>query len=206
MFALVLAAYWHRWLPPRTFLAVDLWASVVVAIVASSVVAAMLVFERHWRGVRVGWVLPATLGYVVVRGLASVAARSDDVYFGFGVVASGAFAIAVVATAFTQSPIAVHIIPYVKHYDPDVVTHPRYRRVAAQVTAAWGICELGISLWEASHLRETSSAEFVAMRSFIGWPIMAFVVFWLIFYVRARLDPVEHRLRSAAGDDSSVGN
>ena len=65
--------------------------------------------------------------------------------------------------------------------------------------------ELGISLWEASHLRDTSSAEFVAMRSFVGWPIMAFVVFWLIFYVRARLDPVEHRLRSAMAYDSSVG-
>ena len=89
--------------PTATFLVVDLWASVVVAIVASSVVAAMLVFERHRRGKRVGWVLPVTLGYVVVRGLASVATRSDDVYFGFGVAASGAFAIAVVATAFTQS-------------------------------------------------------------------------------------------------------
>jgi hypothetical protein len=145
--------------PTATFLAVDLWASVVVAIVASSVVAATLVFERHWRGVPVGWVLPVTLGYVVVRGLASVATRSDDIYFGFGVAASGAFAVAVVATAFTRSPIAVHVIPYVKHYDADVVTHPGYRRVAAHVTAFWGICELGISLWEASHLREKSSAE-----------------------------------------------
>ena len=183
-------------MPTATFLVVDLWASVVVAIVASSVVAALLMVERHWRGVRVGWVLPATLGYVVVRGLASVATRSDDVYFGFGVAASGAFAIAVATTAFTRSPVAVHVIPYIKNYDSGVVTHPQYRRVAAHVTAAWGICELGISLWEASHLRETSSAEFIAMRSFVGWPIMAFVVFWLIFYVRARLDPVEHRLGS----------
>ncbi len=190
--------------PTATFLAVDLWASVVVAIVASSIVAALLVFERHTRGVRVGWVLPATLGYVVVRGLASIATRSDDVYFGFGIVASSVFAIAVVATAFTRSPIAVHVIPYVKHYNADVLAHPRYRRVAAHVTAAWGICELGISFWEATHLRGTSSAEFVAIRSFVGWPIMAFVVFWLIFYVRARLDPLEHRLRSAVAYDSSV--
>lgn len=189
--------------PTATFLVVDLWASVVVAIVASSVVAAMLVVERHRRGVGIGWVLPATLGYVIVRGLASVATRSDDVYFGFGVAASGAIAVAVAATAFTRSPVAVHVIPYVRNYDSGVVAHPRYRRVAAHVTAAWGICELGISLWEASHLRETSSAEFVAMRSFVGWPIMAFVVFWLIFYVRARLDPVEHRLRRNVAYDSS---
>lgn len=190
--------------PTATFLAVDLRASVVAAIVASSVVAALLVLERHMRGVRVGWVLPATLLYVVVRGLASVATRSDDVYFGFGVAASGVFAVAVVATAFTRSPIAVHVIPYVKHYGVDVVIHPRYRRVAAHVTATWGTCELGISIWEATHLRGTSSAEFVAIRAFVGWPIMAFVVFWLIFYVRARLDPLEHRLRNAVGYDSSV--
>jgi hypothetical protein len=45
--------------------------------------------------------------------------------------ASSAFALAVIATAFTRSPIA------------------------------WGACEL------------------VAMRSLIGWPLTAFVVFWL---------------------------
>ena len=144
---------------------------------------------------RVGWVLPVALAYVVGRGLASIATRSDDVYFGIGVIASGAFALAVFGTAFTQSPVAVHIIPWVKRYEADVVTHPQYRQVAAHVTAAWGVCELGVSLWEASHLSQTSSVEFVAMRSLVGWPIMAFVVFWLIFYVRARLDPLEHRLR-----------
>ena len=181
--------------PTVTFLAADRWFSVVTAILASTIVAAVLVLERHWRGVRVGWVMPVTLGYVAIRGLVSIATRSDDVYFGLGLVASGAFALGVLGTAFTRSPIAVHIIPLVKRYDVDVVTHPQYRRVAAHVTAAWGACELGVSLWEASHLRGTSAAEFVAIRSFVGWPIMAFVVFWLIFYVRARLDPLEHRLR-----------
>ncbi len=117
--------------------------------------------------------------------------------------ASGVFAIAVLATAFTRSPVAVHVISYVKRHDAEVVTHPRYRRVAAHVTAAWGICELGVSFWEARHLSGTSSAEFVAIRSFVGWPIMAFVVFWLIFYVRARLDPLEYRLRSAVAYDSA---
>lgn len=190
--------------PTATFLVVDLWASVTVAIVASSLVAAVLVVERHRRGVRVGWVLPAALGYVVVRGVASVATRSDDVYFGFGVATSVAVALVVAATAFTRSPIAVHVIPIVKRYEADVVAHPRYRRVAAHVTGVWAICELSVSLWEASHLQRTSSSEFVAIRWFVGWPIMAFVVFWLIFYVRARLDPLEHRLRAAMADEAPV--
>ena len=181
--------------PTATFLALDRWFSVATAILAATIVAAALVLERHWRGVRVGWVMPVTLGYVALRGLVSIATRSDDVYFGLGLVASGAFALAVLGTAFTPSPVAVHVIPLVKAYESDVVTHPRYRRVAAHVTAAWALCELGVSVWEASHLRGSSAVEFVAMRSFIGWPIMAFVVFWLVFYVRARLDPLEHRLR-----------
>lgn len=181
--------------PTVTFLAADRWFAVVTAILASTVVATVLVLERHLRGVRIGWVMPVTLGDVAIRGLVSIATRSDDVYFGFGLVASGAFALGVLGTAFTRSPIAVHVIPLVKRYDSDVVTHPQYRRVAAHVTAAWGVCELGVSLWEASHLRGMSAAEFVAIRSFVGWPIMAFVVFWLIFYVRARLDRLEHRLR-----------
>jgi hypothetical protein len=180
--------------PTLTFLAVDLWAGVVAAIVAASVVAAALVFERHRRGERVGWVAPVTLGFVAVRGLVSVATHSDDVYFGVGVIVSGAFALAVLGSAFTRSPLAVFVIPVVKHYEPDVVAHPLYRRVAAHVTAAWGVCHLALTSWEAFHLLRTSALEFVALRSVIGWPALGFVVFWLIFYVRARLDPLEHRL------------
>ncbi|MEY2478489.1 MAG: hypothetical protein QOG87_3804 [Actinomycetota bacterium] len=192
--------------PTVTFLAVDRWASVVAAIVAATVVATGLVLERHWRGERVGWVLPVSLGFVVFRGLVSVATRSDDVYFGIGVVASAAFALAVLGTAFTRSPVAVHAIPLVKHYESDVVTHPLYRRVATHVTMGWGVCHLAVSMWEASHLLGTSAVEFVAVRSFVGWPIMGFVVFWLVFYVRARLDPLEHRLRSALPNRSSGGD
>lgn len=192
-------------IPTATFLVVDIWASIVAAVVASSIVAGVLVLERHRRGERVGWVLPVTLGYVVLRASISVATRSEDVYFGFGLAASGAFALLVIGTAFTRTPVAVHVLPLVKFYDSEVVAHPRYRRVAAQVTFAWGACELGVSLWEASHLRQTSATEFVAMRSLVGWPLMAFVVFWLIFYVRARLDPLQHRLRAGASSDTSGG-
>jgi hypothetical protein len=185
--------------PTATFLVVDAVAGVVPAILAASAVAAGLVLHRHRTGQQVGWVLPVSLGFVVFRGVLGVATRSSDVYFGVGVVASGAVALAVLATAFTRSPLAVHVIPLVKHYGPDVVTHPLYRRVAAHVTAAWGLCHLAVTSWEGVHLLRSSAAEFVAARSFVGWPVLGFVVFWCIFYLRARLDPLEHRLRVAAG-------
>ena len=169
----------------------------MAAIVAATVVAAGLVVQRHRRRERVGWVLPVSLGFVVFRGLLSVATRSDDVYFGIGVVASAAVALAVLGTAFTRSPAAVYVIPLVKRYGPEVVIDPLYRRVAAHVTIGWGVCHLAVTMWEASHLLQTSAIEFVAVRSFVGWPVLGVVVFWLIFYLRFRLDPLEHRLRGA---------
>ena len=76
-------------------------------------------------------------------------------------------------------------------------SHAAYRRVSAQVTALWALAELGITAWEAWHLTRVSGSEFVVARSVVAWPVMGFVIFFLIFYVRFRLDRYEHALASS---------
>lgn len=105
---------------------------------------------------------------------------------------------AIGATAFTKKPVASHAIPLVTPYRHLSAAHPVYRRVSAQVTAAWAVVELGITSWESWHLTVSSASEFVATRTIVAWPVMAVVIFLLIAYVRFRLDRYEYSLASRA--------
>jgi hypothetical protein len=56
---------------------------------------------------------------------------------------------------------------------------------------------------EAWHLTHATGAEFVVVRTTVALPAMAVVVFVLVFYVRARLDPLEFRLAGGGGVQGS---
>jgi hypothetical protein len=167
------------------------------AMVAASLTSALLIGFRWRKGRRIGILLPASLAYVANRGLVGALTGSEDVYFGLGVALSVATALAIGATAFTHTPAASYFIPLVATYRQQTVDHPLYMRVAAQLTVAWMLMELAISGWEAWHLTRVTATEFIFLRTFVGWPVMAIWIFVLVFYLRFRLDPLQHSL---AGD------
>jgi hypothetical protein len=165
--------------------------------IAASLTSALVIGFRWRTGRRIGILLPASLAYVAIRGLAGALTGSEDVYFGLGVALSAATALAIGATAFTHIPAASYFVPLVVSYRQQTVDHPLYLRVAAQLTVAWALMELAISGWEAWHLTGVTATEFIFLRTFVGWPVMAIWIFLLGFYLRLRLDPLQHAL---AGD------
>lgn len=169
----------------------------VAAVVAASLLSVFVAIRRRRQSQRVGVVLVASLAYVLVRGVAAIIADSEDVFFGFGLVLSATTAVAIGATAFTSRPAAVHVIPLVARYRASTVAHPLYRTVAAQLTVAWALMEVALTAWEAWHLTAVDVSDFVMLRTFVGWPVMAVWIFFLIFYLRLRLDPLQFAL---AGD------
>lgn len=185
-------------LPTGAFLVFDAWLGFVAAIIAASVTTLVLLVLRRRRGDGIGVLLPLSLGFVVVKAVAGVVTESEVVYFGAGLALTALLAVTVGATAFTKTPLASYLIPLVTPYRHLSSDHPVYRRVAAQVTATWAVVELGITSWEAWHLTVSSASEFVVARSLVAWPVMAVVIFFLIFYVRFRLDRHEHSLASRA--------
>ncbi len=188
--------------PTAAFLAVNHFVGLVEAMVAASVTSALMIFYRWRRGRRIGVLLPGALAYVILRGIAGVITGSEDVFFGFGIALSALTALAVGATAFTRAPAASYLIPLIVRYRQQTVDHPLYLRVAAQVTVAWAAMELAVTGWEAWHLTRVNATEFVFLRTFVGWPIMAVWIFFLIFYLRFRLDSLQHYLvwrKSAKG-------
>ena len=180
--------------PSAIFLAVNNWFGLVPAMVAATMLSAVVIVVRRSRNRTVGLLLPISLGYVIVRGVAGVLTGSEDVYFGFGILTNAALAIAVGVSAFTRYPIAILLLPLVVRYRHVTEEHWLYRRVAAQITFLWAAAELSVTAWEAWHLSQSTASEFIVGRAVVAWPVMAVVIFFLIFYVRFRLDPHERHL------------
>lgn len=179
-------------LPSAAFLAADHVAGFTAGIVAASVASATLVVMRRRRGRRLGVVLPASVAYVVLRAIAGIITDSPQVFFGLSLALSAATALGIAATAWTARPAATLVIPAVVRYRDRTIAHPLYRRVAAQLTVAWAAAELAVTAWEATHLAHATAAQFVVTRTFVGWPLMAAWICVLIFYLRFRLDPLDH--------------
>ncbi len=185
-------------LPTGVFLLFEGWLGLVAGMIAASVATvAALVLQRR-RGAGIGVLLPVSLAFVVVKAIAGVITGSSVVYFGAGVALSALAAIGIGATAFTKRPAASYVLPLVTPYRHLSLDHPVYRRVAAQVTAVVALAEFGITAWEGWHLTVATASEFVITRALTAWPVMGVIIFFVIFYVRFRLDHHELALRSRA--------
>ncbi len=184
-------------IPTGLFLLVDAQFGLVPAMIAASLASVVVMVVRRSSGRRMGILLPLSLVYVVVKAVAGVVTQSQVVYFGAGLVLSALIALAVGASAFTSRPVALYFLPHVVPYRRLSTEHPAYRRVAAQITAVWAVAELSMTAWEARHLAASTASGFVVARTVIAWPVMAGVIFFLVFYVRFRLDPYEFSLAHA---------
>ncbi len=181
-------------LPTIVFLAADRWFGLVPAMLIATAASIVLIVARRSRGRTVGLLLPLSLGYVLVRGVAAVLTQSENVFFGFGIALSALAAIVVGASAFTRRPFALLVLPLFVPFRRVTQDSPVYQSLAAQVTFLWAVAELGIAAWEAWHLSNSTGSEYVVGRAVVAWPIMAGVIFFLLFYVRFRLEAEERRL------------
>jgi len=176
--------------PVAVFLLANAAWGLLPGVLASTAAAVLATLARLSRSQRVGWLPLALLGYVLIRGAAGALTGSHQVFFGISVAASMAAALAVLATAFTSTPVAAYLLPMLMRgrLRPDTVAHPTYRRISAHITAVWAVAELTVSGWEAWHLQHANAVEFVTARGLIGWPAMAAVIFVCVFYARFRIE------------------
>ncbi len=187
-------------LPGGAYLLAHPVLGAVGAMAVASAISLGVLLGRRRRGRSIGVILPATVAWLALRTAAGTVTGSEAVYFGSGLAVSALVALAVGATAWTATPAAAPLIPLVARYRHVRPDHPLHRRVSAQVTAAWAAAELVVTALEANHLLHTTGSQFVVTRTVVAWPAMAGVIFVLVFYLRARLDPLEHHLAATSQD------
>lgn len=184
--------------PGLAYLLVHPVAGPTGAMVAASLAAAVVTVARRRRGVGLGVLVPVTLAWVAIRTVIGLVTGSETVYLALGLATSVAMAVVIGATAFGRAPLANDLLPLVVRYEHVHAGHRLRIRVARQVTVAWAIAELTVTAVEAWHLLHATGTEFVLARTTVGLPAMAVVVFFIVFYVRARLDPLEFHLARRA--------
>ena len=179
--------------PVAAFLLTNAAWGLVPGMLASTAVAIMATWARRRRGQGIGWLGLALQGYLLLRGAAGALTGSHQVFFGISVAASMTVAAAVLATAFTRTPLAAYLLPVLMggRLRAATVADPAYRRICAHVTAVWAVAELAVSGWEASHLHHATAVEFVAARGLVGWPAMASIIFVCAFYARFRIEWIQ---------------
>jgi intracellular septation protein A len=168
--------------PAIVFVVVNSVTGLGWAMVASTAAALFAVYRRHRRREAIGWLLPVVTVWIISRGVIGLATGSDDVYFGIGVLASIALALAAIGSVIIGKPVAGMLAPEVVHLEPEVISHPEYGRVFGRITLAWAALEIVTSVFELWLLGRTSANEFVILRTAIGWPLSFVMVTVAITY------------------------
>jgi intracellular septation protein A len=189
-------------IPVVLFLVLNGTAGIGWAMVASTVWAVSLIGLRLHRHGAVGVLVWFSLGFVVVRGVAGLLARSDAVYFGPGILNTLLVALAFAGSVCLRRPIVGMIAPIFYPFPDDVRAHPTYRRVFSRLTLAWAALlasSVALQIWL---LATASTNTYLVVRSAVTWPLsLALFVISLRYPRRAfeRHPELSVRLGAAPG-------
>ncbi|MGH9195856.1 MAG: DUF3159 domain-containing protein, partial [Acidimicrobiia bacterium] len=97
--------------PQATFLALNWTLGLRWGIAAATVISVALATYRKRRGQSIGWILPVSAGFILVRGTAGILTQSDVVYFGPGIANNFIIGALFIGSVFVRRPIVAYIVP-----------------------------------------------------------------------------------------------
>lgn len=146
-----------------------------------------LAIFRKVRRQSIGWILPISVGFIVLRGAAGIVSRSDAVYFGPGIannfIVGGVF----VGSVLIGKPIVGLIAPMFYPFTDEAKRHPLYLKVCNQLSLLWGIYTLLMGAFQWWLLVSATTNQFVAVRALIGWPTSIALMAFSFWYPRREL-------------------
>jgi len=162
-----------------------------IAIAAMSLAAVWSGVQRHLRGQSIGWWIPGLFVYLLVRGIAGLV-WGEDVFLAFGIGVKVALGVGALVSVVIGRPLAHEFIHMVLPFTEAVRAHPVFRRTFRNVTLAYAIYQLISVAFEIWLLDSTESGTgFLVIRTLVGW-VAGFVGFFIaLFYVDAKLKPID---------------
>lgn len=179
--------------PQGVFLALNSTLGLRWAIAGASLISIAIAIFRKMRRQSIGWVLPISVGFIVLRGTAGIVSKSDAVYFGPGIANNFIVGAVFVASVPVGKPIIGLIAPYVYPLTEENKLHPLFRKITGRLTLLWGIYTLLMGVFQWWLLVSTTTNQFVVVRALVGWPTTIALTVFSFWYPRVQI----RRLRAA---------
>jgi hypothetical protein len=160
-------------LPAIAFVGANALGGLNWAIVATTAVSVGATIVRHRRRERLGWLLPLTALYLVVRAIIGITTGSEDVYFGIGIAQTYALGLVLLVSVAIGKPVLAYLVPLLLDVPTHVLVDRSWRRVCVVLTTLWGVQQIAIASFHVWLLARSSASGFVIVRTIVGWPLTA---------------------------------
>lgn len=153
--------------------------AVGIAAATTLAVAAWLYERRRERSGLLAW-----LSLLIVGVQAFVGLVADDAvaYLAPSVLATGAWALAFLASVAVGRPLAGLFAGEMYPFPPEVRASATFRRVFTRISVAWGLLLLARSAIRLATLTESSVDAFVLVNAATGFPLTALMLTWSVWY------------------------
>jgi len=169
------------------FILLDKFLGLPWAIAGATAWSLKATYVKHRKGLRIGWLLPTTTIYLIIRGTIGIITDSRAAYFGIGIGTKAAIGLGLIGSVVIGKGLGTMYAHRALPFPEDVRAHRIYRSTMNQLTILAGCYEIGSAGWDVWLYNHSSKSGFILIRMLVSW-ISAFVVmFGAIFYADWRL-------------------
>ena len=169
------------------FILLDKFVGLPWAIAGATAWSLKATYTKHRKHQRIGWLLPTTTLYLILRGIVGIITDSRAVYFGIGIGTKFAIGLGLVGSVVVGKGLAAMYADRVLPFPDDVRAHRIFRSTMNQLTVLAGCYEMasaGSDVWLYNH---SSKGGFVLIRILVNWVSGFVVMFGAILYADTRL-------------------
>ena len=136
---------------------------------------------------RIGWLLPTTTLYLIVRGTIGIITDSRAAYFGIGIGTKAAIGVGLIGSVVIGKGLLTMYAHRALPFPEEIRAHRIYRSTMNQLTILAGCYEIGSAGWDIWLYNHSSKSGFILIRMLVSWVSTFVVMFGAIFYADWRL-------------------
>ena len=169
------------------FIALDRFLGLPWAIAGATAWSLKATYVKVRKGQRIGWLLPVTTIYLIIRGTIGIMTDSRAAYFGIGIGTKAAIGFGLIASVLIGKGIGAMYAHRVLPFPTEVQVHRLYRSTMNHLTVLAGCYEIGSAVWDIWLYNNSSKSGFIVIRMLVSWVSAFVVIFGAIFYADRRL-------------------
>ncbi|MEO5838440.1 MAG: hypothetical protein ABIQ73_02900 [Acidimicrobiales bacterium] len=169
------------------FILLDKFLGLPWAIAGATAWSLKAAYVKHRKGQGIGWLLPTTTIYLVIRGTIGIITDSRAAYFGIGIGTKAAIGLGLIGSVVVGKGLGAMYAHRVLPFPDDVRVHRIYRSTMNHLTVLAGCYEIGSAGWDIWLYNHSSKSGFILIRMLVNWVSAFVVIFGAIFYADWRL-------------------